>query len=39
MHEKMPCFILWKRPLTNQIRLENEPMARVIHYMGTTQQY
>ncbi len=31
-------FYPQKRPLTNQIHLENEQNSHVIHYMGTIEQ-
>ena len=38
MHEKNAMvYPPEKRPLTNQIHLENEQKACVIHYMGETQ--
>ena len=36
-HAQEIAFILPKRHLTNQIHLENERNACVIHSMGTTQ--
>jgi hypothetical protein len=31
IHKKMACFIPQKRPLTNQIHLQNDQSACVIH--------